>query len=144
MTKFWVNLRTGPPRSISLWTRTLSLLFSSNLTFLLLSKGWLDMKAKKFQKTRSPSIFQRSFHWRRRCRIVSNDADSNETVKKTIDLISKTTTLQVHNTFLYISCPFLHDYDVKMHNFAFYGGRKQATTNLFLFLSLNMVPWNSA
>ena len=24
--------------------------------------------------------------------------------------------------------PFLHDYDVKMSNFAFYGGRKQATT----------------
>ena len=28
-------------------------------------------------------------------------------------------------TFL---CPFLHDYDVNMPNFAFYGGRKQATT----------------
>ena len=25
-------------------------------------------------------------------------------------------------------CPFLHDYDVKMPNFAFYGERKQATT----------------
>ena len=27
-------------------------------------------------------------------------------------------------TFL---CPFLHDYDVKMPNFTFYGVRKQAT-----------------
>ena len=30
--------------------------------------------------------------------------------------------------FLYISFPFLHEYDVKMPNFAFYGERKQATT----------------
>ena len=28
-------------------------------------------------------------------------------------------------TFL---CPFLHNYDVNMPNFTFYGGRKQATT----------------
>ena len=32
-------------------------------------------------------------------------------------------------TFL---CPFLLDYDVKMPNFAFYGGRKQATTKFSL------------
>ena len=51
----------------------------------------------------------------------------------------------MHHTSLYISFPFLHDYDLKMPHFAFYGGRKQATTNFFfLFLSLNIVPWNSA
>ena len=60
----------------------------------------------------------------------SNDVDDNENVKKTIGLISKTTTSHMHHTFLYISFPFLHDYDVKMPNFAFYGGRKQATTKL--------------
>ena len=27
--------------------------------------------------------------------------------------------------------PFLHDYDVKMPNFAFYGVRKQATTKFY-------------
>ena len=32
-------------------------------------------------------------------------------------------------TFL---CPFLLDYDVKMPNFVFYGGRKQATTKFSL------------
>ena len=48
--------------------------------------------------------------------------------KKTIGLISKTTTSHLHHTFLYISFPFLLDYDVKMPNFAFYGGRKQAKT----------------
>ena len=35
----------------------------------------------------------------------SNDADGNENVKKTIDFISKTTTLHVHHAFLYISLP---------------------------------------
>ena len=48
--------------------------------------------------------------------------------QKTIGIITKTTTLHVHHTFLSISFPFLHDYDVKMLNFAFYGGRKQETT----------------
>ena len=61
----------------------------------------------------------------------SNDADGNENVKKTIGLISKTTTSHVHHTFFYISFPFLHDYDLKMPNFAFYGGRKQATTKFY-------------
>ena len=51
--------------------------------------------------------------------------------KKTIGLIGKTTTSQVHHTFLHISFPFLHDYEVKMPNFAFYGGRKQATAKFY-------------
>ena len=51
--------------------------------------------------------------------------------KKTIGLISTTTTSHVHHAFLYISFPFLHDYDVKMPNFAFYGGRKQAKTKFY-------------
>ena len=49
----------------------------------------------------------------------------------------------MHYTFVYISFPFLQDYDVKMPNFAFYRGRKQPPRNLFLFLSLDMVSWNS-
>ena len=61
----------------------------------------------------------------------SNDADDNENVKKTIGLISKITTSHVHHTFSYISFPFLHYYDVKMPNFAFYGERKQATTKFY-------------
>ena len=52
--------------------------------------------------------------------------------QNTIGLISKTTISHVHHTFLYISFPFLHDCDVKMPNFAFYGGRKQATTKFYL------------
>ena len=37
----------------------------------------------------------------------------------------------VHHAFLYISLPSLQDYDLKMPNCKFYGGRKQGTTNLF-------------
>ena len=64
----------------------------------------------------------------------SNDnggGDGNENVKKAIGLWSKTTSLHTHHTFLYISLPLLHDYDVKMPSFTLYGGRKQAKTNLF-------------
>ena len=35
----------------------------------------------------------------------SNDADGIENVKKTIGFIRKTTTLNVHHAFLYISLP---------------------------------------
>ena len=57
----------------------------------------------------------------------------NENDKKTTGLISKTTILYVHHTFLNISLPSrLHDYDVKMSTITIYGERKQATTN-FLF-----------
>ena len=69
----------------------------------------------------------------------SDDGDGNENVVKAIGLpvISKTTTLHVHHTFLYISLPFLHDYDVKMPHFMFYTGRKQATTKF----SFSFMTW---
>ena len=52
-------------------------------------------------------------------------------------LISKTTTSHVRHTYLYIFV--LHDYGVKMHNFAFYGEHKQATTKFnFFFMNLDM------
>ena len=59
----------------------------------------------------------------------NDDGDGNENVKKAIGLLSKTTSLHVHHAFLYICLPLLHDYNVKMPSFTFYGGRKQATTN---------------
>ena len=36
------------------------------------------------------------------------------------------------------SLPFLHDYDMKMPNFAFYGVRKQATTKFILLFALEL------
>ena len=44
----------------------------------------------------------------------------------TVGLICKTT------TFMYISLPSVHDYDVKMTNITFYRGLKQATTKYSL------------
>ena len=64
----------------------------------------------------------------------NDDGDGNKDVKKAIGLLRKTTTLHVHHAFLYISLPSLHDYDVKMPNCKFNGGRKQATTNLLFSL----------
>ena len=66
------------------------------------------------------------FEWGITRSLRSDDGDGNDNVKKETDL-SKTTILHVHKCFLYISLPSLHDYDVKMPIFAFYGGRIQGT-----------------
>ena len=63
----------------------------------------------------------------------NDDGDVSDNVKKAIGLISKTTS-HVHRAFLYISMPSMHRYDVKMPNFTFYGGPKQAKTNFFFSL----------
>ena len=60
-------------------------------------------------------------------------ATYTQDVKKAIGLLRKTTTFFFH-AFLYISLLSLRDYDVKMPNCKFYGGRKQATTNVFFSL----------
>ena len=54
----------------------------------------------------------------------NDDGDGNENIKTAM---AKQQVWNVHNAFLYTSLPLMHDYDVKMPNFAFYGGRKQAT-----------------
>ena len=53
--------------------------------------------------------------------------------QKSNRLIGKTTTLHVHHAFFYISLPYLHDYDVKMPNFTFCGGREHKKTISFFF-----------
>ena len=60
--------------------------------------------------------------------------------QKTIGLISRTTTSHEHRNFLYISFPFLQDYDVKVPNFAFYGGRKQQERNFISLSELEFGP----
>ena len=72
-----------------------------------------------------------------------DDGDGNEKGTKAIGLISKTNTLHVHHTFLYISLPSLKNYDVKMPNFTFYGEHKSDDELLFLFLNLSPVPEKS-
>ena len=61
----------------------------------------------------------------------SHDATATRTSKTTIGLVGKTTTLHVHRTVLYISLSFLHNYDVKLPNFTFKGGRKRASTKYY-------------
>ena len=52
------------------------------------------------------------------------------TTRTSKGLISKTTILDVQGTFWYIPLPSLHNVDVKLLNFTFYGGRKIASTKL--------------
>ena len=89
--------------------------------------------------------------WRREFPLVtigtlrSNDADGKKNIKKNNGfLLAKQQLCKCTTLFCTFLCPFLHDYNVNMPNFAFYGGRKQATTKfLLLFLYLDMVPRNS-
>ena len=55
--------------------------------------------------------------------------DGDENVKKNV-VLGKTT-FHVRHTFWYISLLFLFDDDVKLPNFMFYGGSKQATTKFY-------------
>ena len=61
---------------------------------------------------------------------LSND-DGDGTERK------RTTTLHVHHAFFFhISLPSSHDYDMKLPNFTFCGGREHMTTTLFSFSGL--------
>ena len=72
--------------------------------------------------------------------LSNNDGDGNESGKKVIGSLSKTTPLHVHHAFLYCSLSSVHGYDVKMPIFTFYGGREHKTTVLLLFWELRYSP----
>ena len=81
----------------------------------------------------SPSPGKRKNSWPRSCPPESSRTDfeiqrrnryENVKKKETWGFVSKRTTLHVRHAFLYIFLPFLHDLDVKMAIFAFYGERK--------------------
>ena len=62
--------------------------------------------------------------------------------KKTIGLMSKTTTLHVHHAFMYISLPSLHNYDMKLPNFKFTWERKrQGDKFYYLCPNLSAFPF---
>ena len=67
-----------------------------------------------------------------------DDGDGNENGKLQKVYISKTTTLHVHQACSYIPLPSLHDYDLKVPNFTFCGGRKHKTT-IFFFSSWTLM-----
>ena len=68
--------------------------------------------------------------------LSKDDGDVNKNGKKAIHWIGKTTTLYVHQAFLYISLPSLHD-NVKMPKFTFCGRHEHKTMTFFFFF------WNS-
>ena len=61
----------------------------------------------------------------------------DEKVKLAIASQGKTTTLHVHHAFLYISLPSTARLPVKMPNFTFCEGRKQAMTKFILSMNLD-------
>ena len=114
--------------SVRTWAR--SALSSSSQNPLLFSNraNW-DNREKN--ENEAKSVFKRCFHRRRRCRIARYG-----NVKKTIGLMSKTTTLHVHHPFLYVSLQSLHNYDVKWPNFKFTWERERQGDK-FYHLCLN-------
>ena len=65
-------------------------------------------------------------------RISNNDVDVNENGKKAIGLDWQNNNFAPASRFFF-SLPSLHDYDVKMPNFTFFGGREHKTTTFFFF-----------
>ena len=53
--------------------------------------------------------------------------------------MGKTTTLQVHHAFMYISLTSLHDYNVKVPKSTFCRGREHNNNFLFIFLNFDTV-----
>ena len=49
----------------------------------------------------------------------SDDEKATRTSETTKGVVGKTTTLHMHLAFLYISLPFLHNYDETLPNFTF-------------------------
>ena len=67
--------------------------------------------------------------------LSKDDGDGNEKGKKATGLDwQNNNNLHVGSRLLYISLPSLHDYDVELLNFTFYGGREHKTTIFFFFL----------
>ena len=66
--------------------------------------------------------------------LSNDDGDGNEKGKKAIGSDWQNNNSAQGSRFLYISLPSLHDYDVELLNFTFYGGREHKTTIFFFFL----------
>ena len=80
---------------------------------------------------------------RHRNKLLGSFSNDNENFRKAIGLLIKTTSLHVQHAFLYIYLLLLHGYYVKMPNFMFYQGRKQARTKFsFSFLTWVRSPRN--
>ena len=137
----WVRTRrllscyTCPVRSPSLCEQG-RLLFSS---FLTRNEGTTDESKKRlgcYQQEQVTLPGEYSVFDSSQC-IVNNEKIKMR--RRRESQISKTTTLQVHHTFLYISLPSTARLLVKMPNFMFCEGRKQAMTKFINFTDLDML-----
>ena len=73
--------------------------------------------------------------------LLGENGENKENVKKAIGLMSKTITLHVPHTFLYISLQPLHNYDVKWPNVKFIWGRERQGDKFYrVCLNLGAVP----
>ena len=65
--------------------------------------------------------------------LSNDDGDGNENDKRAIGLDWQNDNFARASRLLYISLPSLHDYDVELLNFTFYGGREHKTTTFYFF-----------
>ena len=73
--------------------------------------------------------------------LSQNDDDSNENVKnKKMVYQGKPKICTSITFFLYVFLPSLHEHNVKMPNFTFYGRNASGEEFFFLFLNLSAVP----
>ena len=69
--------------------------------------------------------------------LSSDDGDGNEVGKKPTGLSWQNNNFaRASRFFLYISFPSIHDYDVKLPDFTFYGGGGHKTKTFFSFTEL--------
>ena len=129
-------------RPISQFTqKTLSYLHSTKIeqmtkTMVIFKTGAIFLCCIRCDPIPRQTSVQRLAHTRNVttcCCFSNDDGDGRVNVKTSIGLFRKTTSLHVHHAFLYISLLLLLDYDVKMPNFTFFGGRKQATMKFSFF-----------
>ena len=65
--------------------------------------------------------------------LSNDDGDGNENDKRAIGLDWQNDNFARASRLLYISLPSLHDYDVELLNFTFYGVREHKTTTFYFF-----------
>ena len=99
---------------------------------LLLPKSSTETKYSSNSGTCGKHYMMCLFEWGIIGTLRSDDGGGYENVKKR-NRFKQNNNFARAWSFLYISLPSLHDYDVKMPIFAFYGGRIQGTAKFFFW-----------
>ena len=86
-------------------------------TFSLPSRGWI---LKTLQDPTTQPLDENVKDNKAQIRIHTKKTNKQRNNRFNKQKTTTATTSQVHHTFCFISLPFIHDFDVKMPNFAFY------------------------